>query len=52
LQCSPSSRLISSLLKQSPGIRPPFFNQKMAQKAGWAIAKRWLHRLNFGLLAV
>jgi hypothetical protein len=31
-QCSPSSRLISSLLKQSPGIRPRFFNQKMAQK--------------------
>jgi len=32
LQCSPLSRLISSLLKQSPGIRPRFFNQKMAQK--------------------
>jgi hypothetical protein len=31
-QCKPSSRLISSLLKQSPGIRPRFFNQKMAQK--------------------
>jgi hypothetical protein len=32
LQCSPSSRLISSLLMQSLGIRPHFFNQKMAQK--------------------
>ncbi len=31
-QCNPSSQLISSLLKQSPGIRPRFFNQKMAQK--------------------
>ena len=31
-QCSPSSQLISSLLKQSPGIIPRFFNQKMAQK--------------------
>ncbi len=32
LQSSPLSRLISSLLKQSPVIRPCFFNQKMAQK--------------------
>ncbi len=31
-QCTPLSRLMSSLLKQSPGIRPNFFNQKMAQK--------------------
>ena len=32
LQCIPSSRLISSLLKHSPGIKPCFFSQKMAQK--------------------
>ena len=32
LQCNPLSWLISSLLKQSPGIRPHFFNQKMEQK--------------------
>ena len=31
-QCIPSSRLISSLLKHSPGIKPRFFSQKMAQK--------------------
>ena len=31
-QCSPSSRLISSLLKLSPGIKPRFLSQKMAQK--------------------
>ncbi len=31
-QCSPSSQLISSLLKLSPGIRPRFLSQKMAQK--------------------
>ena len=31
-QCIPSSRLINSLLKQSPGIRPRFFSQKIAQK--------------------
>ncbi len=31
-QCSPSLRLISSLLKQRPGIRPRFLSQKMAQK--------------------
>ena len=30
--CSPSSREISSLLKERPGIRPRFFNQKMEQK--------------------
>ena len=32
LQCIPSLGLISSLLKHNPGIRPCFFNQKMAQK--------------------
>ena len=31
-QWSPSSRLISSLLKHKPGIKPRFFNQKIAQK--------------------
>ncbi len=31
-QCSPSSWLISSLLKHNPGIRPSFLSQKMAQK--------------------
>ncbi len=31
-QWSPSLRLISSLLKHRPGIRPRFFNQKIAQK--------------------
>ena len=31
-QCSPLSWLISSLLKLSPGIRPRFLRQKMAQK--------------------
>ena len=31
-QCIPSSRLISSLLKHSPRIKPHFFSQKMAQK--------------------
>ena len=30
--CSPSSRLISSLLKQRPGIIPRFLSQKIAQK--------------------
>ena len=32
LQCSPLSRLISALLKLSPGIRLHFFSQKMVQK--------------------
>jgi len=31
-QCSPSSRIISSLLTLGPGIRPRFLSQKMAQK--------------------
>jgi hypothetical protein len=31
-QCSPLLRLISLLLKQSPDVRPRFFNQKMALK--------------------
>ena len=31
-QWSPSSRLISSLLKHNPGISPRFLSQKMAQK--------------------
>lgn len=31
-QCSPSSRLMSTLEKDSPGMRPRFFSQKMAQK--------------------
>jgi len=31
-QWSPSSRLIISLLKHKPGIRPRFFSQKIAQK--------------------
>ena len=30
--CKPSSLEISSLLKASPGIRPLFFSQKIAQK--------------------
>ena len=29
--CKPSSLLINSLLKVNPGIRPLFFNQKIAQ---------------------
>uniref|UniRef100_V9IGJ1 Uncharacterized protein n=1 Tax=Apis cerana TaxID=7461 RepID=V9IGJ1_APICE len=31
-QCNPSSLEISSLLNVSPGIRPLFFNQKIAAK--------------------
>ena len=31
-QCRPSSRLMSTLEKDSPGIRQRFFNQKMEQK--------------------
>ena len=31
-QWSPLSRLISSLLKHRPGIKPHFFSQKIAQK--------------------
>lgn len=30
--CRPSSREMSSLENVSPGMRPRFFNQKMAQK--------------------
>ena len=31
-QCIPSSRLMSSFEKHSPGMRPLFLSQKMAQK--------------------
>jgi hypothetical protein len=33
--CRPSSREMSSLEKVSPGIRPRFFSQKIAQKLQW-----------------
>ena len=31
MQCSPSSRLMSSLEKQRPGMSPRFFSQKIEQ---------------------